>query len=139
MTEFSGGGEHRAKKSLGQNFLVDRTVCPRMAERAGIDNIGVLEIGPGFGALTVELAKRAKKVLAIEIGCAAQAIWLRQQIGESRISRLSPATRAAYDHVRAVSDPVDDDVVMHDELVKFEQMVKDGSLLAAVEKVIPLR
>ena len=67
MTEFSGGGEHRAKKSLGQNFLVDPTVCPRMAQRAGIDDIGVLEIGPGFGALTVELAKRAKKVLAIEI------------------------------------------------------------------------
>ena len=59
--------EHKAKKSLGQNFLVDPTVCPRIAEKAGIDGIGVLEIGPGFGALTVELAKRAAKVVAIEI------------------------------------------------------------------------
>jgi len=41
--------------------------------------------------------------------------------------------------VRAVSDPVDEDVVMHDELVKFDEMVKDGSLLAAVETVTPLR
>ena len=80
-----------------------------------------------------------EKVLAIEIGCAAQAIWLRQEIGENQINYLSPAMRAAYEHVRAVSDTVVEDVVMHDELVKFEQMVKDGSLLEAVEKVVKLR
>ena len=68
MTKYAPGKEqHRAKKSLGQNFLVDSTVCPRIAEKAQIDGIGVLEIGPGFGALTVELAKRAAKVVAIEI------------------------------------------------------------------------
>lgn len=68
MTKFAPGKEqHRAKKSLGQNFLIDSTVCPRIAEKAQIDGIGVLEIGPGFGALTVELAKRAAKVVAIEI------------------------------------------------------------------------
>jgi phenylalanyl-tRNA synthetase beta chain len=82
---------------------------------------------------------RINKVLGIEIGCAAQAIWLRQEIGENDIDYLSPATRAAYDHVRKVSDPVENDVVMHDELVKFEQMVEDGSLLAAVEEVVKLR
>ncbi len=68
MTKYAPGKEqHKAKKSLGQNFLVDSTVCPRIAEKAEIDGIGVLEIGPGFGALTVELAKRAAKVVAIEI------------------------------------------------------------------------
>ncbi|MBR3353926.1 MAG: 16S rRNA (adenine(1518)-N(6)/adenine(1519)-N(6))-dimethyltransferase RsmA [Oscillospiraceae bacterium] len=68
MTKYAPGKEqHKAKKSLGQNFLVDSTVCPRIAEKAKIDGIGVLEIGPGFGALTVELAKRAAKVVAIEI------------------------------------------------------------------------
>ena len=68
MTKYAPGKEqHRAKKSLGQNFLIDSTVCPRIAEKAQIDGIGVLEIGPGFGALTVELAKRAAKVVAIEI------------------------------------------------------------------------
>ena len=68
MTKYAPGKEeHRAKKSLGQNFLVDSTVCPRIAEKACIDGIGVLEIGPGFGALTVELAKRAAKVVAVEI------------------------------------------------------------------------
>ena len=68
MTKYAPDREtHRAKKELGQNFLVDNTVCPRIADRAEIDGIGVLEIGPGFGALTVELAKRAKKVVAVEI------------------------------------------------------------------------
>ena len=68
MTKYAPGKEqHKAKKSLGQNFLVDSTVCPRIAEKAQIDGIGVLEIGPGFGALTVELARRAEKVVAIEI------------------------------------------------------------------------
>ena len=68
MIKYAPGKEqHKAKKSLGQNFLVDSTVCPRIAEKAEIDGIGVLEIGPGFGALTVELAKRAAKVVAIEI------------------------------------------------------------------------
>ncbi len=55
------------KKGLGQNFLIDDTVCPRMAEAACDGSGGVLEIGPGAGVLTAELAKRAKRVVAVEI------------------------------------------------------------------------
>ncbi len=55
------------KKGLGQNFIIDPTVCPRIAENANIDGKCVLEIGPGAGVLTCELAKRAKKVLCIEV------------------------------------------------------------------------
>lgn len=56
------------QKSLGQNFITDPTVCPKMAELAGITKDDcVLEIGPGIGVLTVELAKRAKKVVAVEL------------------------------------------------------------------------
>ncbi len=55
-------------KSLGQNFIVNPSICPRMAEESGIDeNSGVIEIGAGIGVLTAELAKRAKKVVVIEI------------------------------------------------------------------------
>ena len=55
-------------KSLGQNFLVDPYVCPKMVKMAGINNnIGVIEIGPGIGVLTVEIAKYAKKWVAIEV------------------------------------------------------------------------
>jgi len=55
-------------KALGQNFIIDDTVCPEMARLSGItEEDGVIEIGPGIGVLTVELAKRAKKVVAIEL------------------------------------------------------------------------
>ncbi len=55
-------------KALGQNFIINPSICPRMAEESGIDeNCGVIEIGAGIGVLTAELAKRAKKVVVIEI------------------------------------------------------------------------
>lgn len=55
-------------KALGQNFLVNPTVCPRMAEQGGAaQGVGVLEIGAGVGVLTAELAKRADKVVCVEI------------------------------------------------------------------------
>ena len=55
-------------KAMGQNFLVNPAVCPRMAEEGGAaEGVGVLEIGPGIGVLTVELAKRAEKVVCIEL------------------------------------------------------------------------
>ena len=55
-------------KGLGQNFIVNPGICPKIAEAAGLDaTMGVLEIGPGFGVLTQELARRAGKVVAIEI------------------------------------------------------------------------
>ena len=55
-------------KGLGQNFLVDPSVCPAMAEAAGLDeNTCAIEIGPGVGVLTAELAKRAGKVLSFEL------------------------------------------------------------------------
>ncbi len=55
------------KKSLGQNFLIDDTVCPRMADAVSGDNVGVLEIGPGAGVLTAQLSQKCKKVVAVEL------------------------------------------------------------------------
>ena len=55
-------------KSLGQNFLIDSSVCPRMADAAAKDkSYGVLEVGPGIGVLTSELSKRAEKVVSVEL------------------------------------------------------------------------
>ncbi len=55
-------------KTLGQNFIVSPSVCPKMAsECAKSPEAGIIEIGPGIGVLTVELAKRFKKVDSIEI------------------------------------------------------------------------
>lgn len=56
------------KKSLGQNFLINPTVCPKMAQSAIMDGeSAVIEIGPGIGVLTAELAKVAEKVVSIEL------------------------------------------------------------------------
>ena len=55
-------------KSLGQNFLINPTVCPNIAEQGGCGkNVCALEIGTGVGVLTRELAKRCDKVVAVEI------------------------------------------------------------------------
>ena len=55
-------------KAKGQNFLIARWVPERIAEEAGVDaTAGVLEIGPGIGPLTQQLALRARKVCAVEL------------------------------------------------------------------------
>lgn len=60
--------ELRAKKSLGQNFLLDLNLIDRIARAAGaLDGVTVIEIGPGPGGLTrALLAHGAKEVIAIE-------------------------------------------------------------------------
>jgi 16S rRNA (adenine1518-N6/adenine1519-N6)-dimethyltransferase len=56
------------KKSLGQNFLIDGHVLDQIIEAAGLDETrGALEIGPGIGSLTEQLAKAAGKITAVEI------------------------------------------------------------------------
>lgn len=61
----------RFSKSLGQNFLRDAAVPPRIAEAAGLSpGTGVLEIGPGIGCLTAELARRGMRVVAVEADAA---------------------------------------------------------------------
>lgn len=55
-------------KSMGQNFLLDPQIPADIAAASGADKTsGVLEIGPGVGPLTAELAKRAGKVVAVEL------------------------------------------------------------------------
>ncbi len=55
-------------KALGQNFIINPSICPYMAENcSNSKEAGILEIGPGIGVLTIELAKRFKKVISIEI------------------------------------------------------------------------
>lgn len=68
VRELLGRHGFHFSKALGQNFLINPSVCPRMAELGGArDGVGVLEIGPGIGVLTVELAKRATRVVAVEL------------------------------------------------------------------------
>lgn len=56
------------KKQLGQNFLVDKEVLDKIIETAKISkNDVIIEVGPGIGVLTKELAKSAKEILSIEL------------------------------------------------------------------------
>ena len=76
-------------KGLGQNFLVNPSVCPRMAEMGGAnEKTGVLEIGPGIGVLTAELAGRAKRVVAIEL--------------DDRLIPVLSETLSEFDNVRII-------------------------------------
>lgn len=60
--------DFKLSKALGQNFLIDGNIVSKIADSADINaEDNVLEIGPGIGTLTEELALRAKKVVAIEI------------------------------------------------------------------------
>ena len=59
--------DFKPKKILGQNFLVDREVIKDTLEAAKLEeNDTAIEIGPGLGAITKELAKKAGKIIAVE-------------------------------------------------------------------------
>lgn len=76
-------------KSLGQNFLINPSVCPRIAELGGCaEGVCALEIGTGVGVLTRELAERCEKVVAVEI--------------DERLKPILDETLADYDNVEVV-------------------------------------
>ena len=80
-------------KGFGQNFIVNPGVPPKIVDAAGIDrSYGVIEIGPGIGVLTKELAKRAGKVAAIEV--------------DKRLPPVLAETLAGYDNVKVVLQDV---------------------------------
>lgn len=83
----------RFSKALGQNFIIDPTVCPRMAECCGAGpGVGVLEIGPGIGVLTEQLAQTAEKVVAVEL--------------DERLLPVLDETLGAFDNVRVIHGDV---------------------------------
>lgn len=80
-------------KALGQNFLINPTVCPRMAEQGGArPGVGVLEIGAGVGVLTAELARRADRVVCVEI--------------DARLLPVLAETLAGFDNIKIINADV---------------------------------
>ena len=130
--------QYAAASMVSENKVYDHPACVDSIPSSGNQEDHV-SMGTTSARTAAMVLDNAQKVLSIEIAAAAQGIWLRQEIGENGIDHLSPATRAAYDYIRTVSEPIESDVIMHDELAKFEQMVKDDSLLTAVEKVVELK
>lgn len=80
-------------KSLGQNFLINPSVCPKMAEQSGAKKgVGVIEVGPGIGVLTCQLAERADKVVAIEL--------------DKRLLPVLDETLAEYNNIKIINDDI---------------------------------
>jgi 16S rRNA (adenine1518-N6/adenine1519-N6)-dimethyltransferase len=81
------------KKSLGQNFLIDTNILRKIVDFAELsDETGAIEIGPGIGALTEQLARRAKKVVAFEI--------------DQRLLPILEDTLSPYGNVRIIHQDV---------------------------------
>ncbi|PTF68057.1 16S rRNA (adenine(1518)-N(6)/adenine(1519)-N(6))-dimethyltransferase RsmA [Staphylococcus chromogenes] len=81
------------KKSLGQNFLIDVNIINKIIDASGIDErTGVIEVGPGMGSLTEQLAKNAKKVLAFEI--------------DQRLIPVLKETLSPYDNVSVINEDI---------------------------------
>lgn len=81
------------KKSLGQNFIIDANILRKMIASAQIDKkCGVIEIGPGIGALTEQLALAAEKVVAFEI--------------DRRLIPVLDETLDAYDNIEIIHEDI---------------------------------
>lgn len=93
------------KKSLGQNFIIDVNILRNIIQAAGIDKeSGVIEIGPGIGSLTEQLAIHADRVVSYEI--------------DQRLLPILEETLHAYDNVTIVNEDilqadVKDDIVTY--------------------------
>lgn len=90
-------------KSLGQNFIINPSVCPRIAEEGGAcEGYGALEIGAGVGVLTAELAKRTDKVVCIEL--------------DTRLLPVLDETLCDFDNVTIINEDV-----LKADLIKIAQ------------------
>ena len=100
-------------KKLGQNFIVNPSICPRIAELGGAGpDTGMLEIGPGLGVLTWELAARARKVVAVEL--------------DERLLPVLGETLAGFDNVKVIQADVlkiDLDALLRQEFPNMEVVI----------------
>ena len=103
------------KKSFGQNFLTDTNIVNKIVDAANLnEEVGVIEIGPGIGALTEFIARRAKKVVAYEI--------------DPRLIPILAETLAPYDNVKIIHQ----DILKADVASMIEEEFKDVKHIAVV-------
>ncbi|WP_342513922.1 16S rRNA (adenine(1518)-N(6)/adenine(1519)-N(6))-dimethyltransferase RsmA [Sporosarcina sp. FSL K6-1522] len=106
------------KKSLGQNFLIDPNILRNIVSHAGLsEKTGVIEIGPGIGALTEHIARSAGKVVAFEI--------------DGRLLPVLEDTLSPYDNVTIIhQDILEADLaqVMVDYFADYDDVVVVANL-----------
>ncbi len=130
--------QYAAASMASENKVYDHPACvdsiPTSANQE--DHVSMGTTSARTSALVLD---NVQKIIGIELCAAAQAVWLRQEQGENGIDNLAPATRAAYDYIRTKADPIEEDIIMLDELKLFNEMVNDFSINEAVEKVVKLK
>ncbi len=103
------------KKSLGQNFLIDANVIHKVLDKAAISpETAVIEVGPGIGSLTEQIAKRAGRVVAYEI--------------DRRLIPVLEDTLAPYSNV----DIINEDILEADIGAMIEGNLKDFKEIAVI-------
>jgi 16S rRNA (adenine1518-N6/adenine1519-N6)-dimethyltransferase len=126
------------KKSLGQNFLIDTNVLNNIVDCADLQkDSGAIEIGPGIGALTEQLAKRCERVVAFEI--------------DQRLLPILNETLAPYPHATVIhSDVLEADIhsVISNNFLEGQDLmvvanlpyyVTTPILMSLLEKKLPIR
>lgn len=106
------------KKSLGQNFLIDVNIIHKIIDASDIDeHTGIIEIGPGMGSLTEQLAKHAQKVLSFEI--------------DQRLIPVLDDTLAPYDNVTIINEDIlkaDIATYVHQHLAECDKIMVVANL-----------
>ena len=93
IKELLGRHDFSFSKGLGQNFLVNPSVCPKIAEMGNAKKgFGVIEVGTGIGTLTAELASRADKVVAVEI--------------DTRLLPVLEETLSDFDNIKVINEDI---------------------------------
>lgn len=101
------------KKSLGQNFLIDTNILNRIVDHANLtDSSAAIEVGPGIGALTEQLARRSKKVMAFEI--------------DQRLLPILADTLSPYPNVK----------VIHQDILKADVQQYINEELAGIDDIM---
>jgi 16S rRNA (adenine1518-N6/adenine1519-N6)-dimethyltransferase len=126
------------KKSLGQNFLIDTNILKKIVSFAELtENSGAIEIGPGIGALTEQLARSSKKVVAFEI--------------DQRLLPILQDTLSPYENVKVIhKDVLEADVqtVMEEEfqgiadimvVANLPYYVTTPIIMKLLEEQLPIR
>lgn len=102
-----------AKKSLGQNFIVDTNILEKIVSTGKIDeHTTVIEVGPGIGALTEQIAKQAKEVIAFEI--------------DDRLLPVLEDTLSPYDNVK----------IIHQDVLRADLKAFEEEYLKEAERVV---
>lgn len=122
--------QYAAASMVSENKIYAHPACVDSIPSSGNQEDHV-SMGTTAARTAAMILDNAQKVLGIELFAASQGIWLR---GERAVSRMAPATRAVYDHIRKTVEPVDQDIIMHDELEKFDQMIKNREITEAAQQ-----